>query len=243
MKNHDVQPSSAALSAIHYLANDAAVRGLARAYVSGAAMLNGARTGYLRVLLAHSQIALGLTEPRITSAKHITVLSAADKTAQRTALDATADRLYKLVLDEVGNGLKGRGAAIERHSRTAFARSAASTLRACVSVGIDLRNIGVADAAKGALAKLASARRPHRAASPGRKLASVRRNITTTLDALPEAQARVVAQAMADEIAAWLVKHGKTTRKAAKALATSQPWATKTGVFMPVHLPAPSAQQ
>lgn len=235
----DAAVITATLAQRHYLASDDDVRVLARVSVAGTAMLETSRACYMRVLLAHTQVALGATEPREHSARTLALLDKDARAAQRAKFDDTNARLYALVLAENPAG-RGKGAALERHSRTAFARSAASTLRGAIAVGVDLAALGVADTSKGAIAKLTATRttRKARPQSAKRKLAALRRRITTALDALDKADklaARELAQSLIDQLGGWLVARSTPTTNATAALRDVVPLQLRGQVLLPIR--------
>lgn len=233
---------TATLAQRHYLASDDDVRVLARVSVAGTAMLETSRACYMRVLLAHSQVALGLSEPREHSARALAPIDKDARAAQRSKFDEVNARLYALVLAENPSG-RGKGAALERHSRTAFARSAASTLRGAIAVGVDLTALGVADTSKGSLAKLTAARTTKRARpqqSVKRKLSALRRRITGALDALDKSDklaARELAQSLIDQLGGWLVARSTPTTNATAAIRNNLPLTVRGTTLLPIRAP------
>lgn len=122
----------AAIARAHFIATPAQVETLAHDVVAG---MNADGT-YLRVLVAHMQSKLG--KPR-----------RGKQPPQEPVLDAIHETLYPSVLKGVSNGEEITDA--ERNRRANFARSAASTVRAFIRGGGDVRGVDVATATKAGL--------------------------------------------------------------------------------------------
>lgn len=140
------------LIAAHYAATVAQVESLAHErYTSNVAVLNADGT-YLRIALVDAQSNLG--RPRGRGA-------APNAEAQLTVLTKTHEKFYPAVLkgvttDDIAveNGLDPKEQsrrALERNSRSAFARSAMSTLTAYVRAGGDLRTLDAETVTKASL--------------------------------------------------------------------------------------------
>lgn len=116
----------------HFIATLAQVETLAHDVVAG----QNADGTYLRVLLAHMQSKLG--RPR-----------RGKQPPQEPVLDSVHEALYPSILKGVTNGEEVTDT--ERNRRATFARSAASTVRAFIRGGGDVRAVDVAAATKAGL--------------------------------------------------------------------------------------------
>lgn len=135
----------------HYVATEAQVESLAREQYSAASQVAVANSTYLRVLVAGCQAELGGKRTRAPARPeaHLAVLEKVHQryyeavlrgvTTDDIAQDATLDR------DERGRR------QLERNRRSAFARSAATTLRNYVRAGGDLRALEVDSVSKSEL--------------------------------------------------------------------------------------------
>jgi hypothetical protein len=241
-----------------YLADDATVTALAQAHAAGAAAQAGTRATYLRVLLAHTQVALGAPRPTLHDAKRFATLQPDAALAQQKALKACHDRLYALVLDAITvpdladstrlkAGERSRRARL-RNARSNFARSAAATLRAVSRSQYDLAELGVREASKGRLAALAMKRAPQEHdEQPQRRAALATARAITALEALAglDHQGAVEAgQMLIDRAAALLLGLGTpSVRSMDKATEARRPLRTAGGTFWPVYKPDESRPQ
>lgn len=142
----------------HWVANEHEVETLARdRYVNAhaTAMADGS---YLKITLVAAQANLGKSRKvRAAAAK------SADKEAQLQVLKSVHERFYPHVLkgittDDIAieDGIdttESRRRSLERNARSAFARSAYSTLRAYAEAGGDLRALDAATVSKVGLRK------------------------------------------------------------------------------------------
>lgn len=131
----------AAIARAHFMATAAQVETLAHDVVAG----QNADGTYLRVLLAHVQSKLG--RPR-----------RGKQPPQEPVLDSIHESLYPSVLKGVANG--DEITDTERNRRATFARSAASTVRAFIRGGGDVRGVDVATATKAGLRKAVAPETP-----------------------------------------------------------------------------------
>lgn len=142
----------------HWVATEHEVETLAHERYANALVVARADGTYLKVILVASQAKLG-RKRRTTAA-----LSKADIENQTTVLKGVHDRFYPHVLkgittpDIAVNGetldtTESRRRSLERNARSAFARSAYSTLRAYAEAGGDLRALDAAIVSKAGLRK------------------------------------------------------------------------------------------
>jgi hypothetical protein len=233
----------------NFLATDDDVERLAREFRDAQALGRSTAGTYLKILLAAVQVALTgkpvLRAPRGPAP----VLDDILKAEHREALEAQHERLYAAVLRgavtpdiEPGDGLKpdeARRRAIERNRRTNYARTAASTLRAYIRAGGDVRRVAVPAASKGSLAARTSPapqapeeavkRRVHAAA--GRLTAAVEE-----LAQVDKAMAREALQGAMEEVAGLLSKYGGTpVTRPEQAVGQHRVLRTPVGLFWPME--------
>lgn len=235
-----------------YLANDATIAALARAYAAGTVAQSSTRGTYLRVLLAHTQTTLGAPRPALHDARRFATLQPDAIAAQQKALKATHDRLYAIVLDAISSDAlrdsprlkpaERSARARQRNIRSNFARSAAATLRAVSKAGYDLHELGVKDAAKGRLAALARKRMPQEHDDqPQRRAALATARAVTALEALAGIDHEGAVQAgqlLIDRAAALLLAIGTpSARTPVKANEERRPLKTHGATFWPVYKP------
>jgi len=133
----------------HYVATEAEVEALAAEHQTGMESTTRGSATYLRVLVAGAQSRLGKRGP------------APRAKAQAEVLELVHAKFYPAVLrgitspdiahDDQAEAPEQRRRALERNRRSAFARSAMSTLRAYVGAGGDLRALTVETVSKGEL--------------------------------------------------------------------------------------------
>jgi hypothetical protein len=237
-----------------YLADDATVSALARGYAAGAEAQGATRATYLRILLAHTQAALGAPRPTLVDARRFATLDPAAAAAQGRALKATHERLYGLVLAAITtsdledssrlSAQERKRRALLRNQRSNFARSAASVLRSLSRALYDLHEIGVKDAAKGRLAALARKRSPEAHSADdaqSRRAAIATARAITALELLAEgdhAGAIQAGQLLIDRAAALLLSIGTpSARSPEKATTDRVPLKTHGATFWPVYRP------
>lgn len=164
-------------------ATEAQVEQLAHAMYAAGSQVRSADVTYFRVLLVACQAKLGKRRP----GRRPTL----DSKAQLTVLEAQHERFYAAVLrgvttDEVAHedGLdqpEKQRRALERNRRSAFARTAKSTLAAFAAAGGDLRGLDAATVSKSAV---------RAALAPAEPTDKVARQITRSEGALLRAIAR-----------------------------------------------------
>lgn len=142
----------------HWVANEHEVEILAQERYANAVVVARADGTYLKVILVAAQAKLG-NKPR----RRAVALSKADIEAQAGVLKSVHERFYPHVLKgittadvAIEDGLdtsESRRRSLERNARSAFARSAYSTLRAYAEAGGDLRALDAAVVSKAGLRK------------------------------------------------------------------------------------------
>jgi hypothetical protein len=142
----------------HWVANEHEVETLAHERYANASVVAHADGTYLKVILVAAQAKLGAKRRGKPKA-----MSKADIEAQTQVLKGVHDRFYPHVLKGITtpdiaaeDGIdttESRRRSLERNARSAFARSAYSTLRAYAEAGGDLRALDAALVSKVALRK------------------------------------------------------------------------------------------
>lgn len=132
--------------------------------VSTQDVLVSLRQAYLRVLLAGTQIALGLTAPRQNGVRKPEAIGDEDRTAQLKALNETHANYYAVIVGAVttpeiadSNRLgadERHRRAVERNRRTNYARTAKSALKALVGSGYSLLEVNVLTISKAQIQSL-----------------------------------------------------------------------------------------
>lgn len=155
--NANMVTINAKLEKGHWVANEHDVEVLAHERYANALAVSQLDTTYLKVILVASQAKLGKSRRRTAA------LSKADIETQVAVLQGVHERFYPHVLkgittDDIAieNGLdttESRRRSLERNARSAFARSAYSTLRAYAEAGGDLRALDPATTSKVGLRK------------------------------------------------------------------------------------------
>lgn len=160
------------IASVRYVATAEQVSALARQVVEG---MNADGT-YLRVVIAHAQVALGNTK----RAKQ----PAAERETAISILDDVHTELYPAVLRGVAPANESME---ERNRRATFARSAVSTIRYFIRQGGDLRAVTLSEATKGSLRRAVQPEEPQ--GTP------IERAFHRARDALLRGAAKLVAKA------------------------------------------------
>jgi len=213
----------------HYVATIADITALAHATIDGEQSVVVSRGAYLRALVATTQAELG-AEPRQRNGRHSRI-TRAETPAHLDALNAVAKRFYAIVA-QVAKAKEPAPDNAAFRSRTAFARSAASTVRAFIRAGRDVRALVAERVTKGAL----------RVGPSGRKLTIAQlerraQRLTAALEdvarRLKGADAEAARKALAPAFALLAKASGATTDPRA-ARAARLPLRTKDGFFVPM---------
>jgi hypothetical protein len=223
------------LDSRHYVATPADIASIAKAYSSAISAGQGARGAYLRALIATTQHELG-AKPRLRTS-HGDPLNKESIAAQLKALETVHARFYEVVLDNV------EGTADERNSRSNFARSAVSTVRAYVRAGNDLTLLAAARASKSALAAASPAPKRSKVVSVpvlrnrADKAVQALATLGDTLAKVDKAQAVEVLEQALSKITARLMAYGvaKPIKNAKDAIEQGVPFkGPHGGMFFPV---------
>lgn len=154
------------LEASNYLANEQQVEALAHECYSGQARVGRADTTYLKVLVAGCQSALGqhrgkrVSGPKVTDIQLNTIGSVHDTYYMAVMRGITTQ---DIIHDDNLPADERQSRALERNRRSAFARTAKSTLVGFVRAGYDLRDLVVSTITKSQLREAAQIARhpPH----------------------------------------------------------------------------------
>jgi hypothetical protein len=157
----------------HYVMTEAQVESLALERYNNAAVVLRADSTYLKGLVVAAQAKLG--NGRKTRVK-------INAEAQHTVLNEVHERFYAAVLrgvtthdvasDDALDSKEKQRRSLERNRRSAFARSAKSTLSAYITAGGDLRTLDVEAVTKAALRKAIA--RPNQPTRPRVRLNALR---------------------------------------------------------------------
>jgi hypothetical protein len=143
----------AKLSKGHWVATENDVETLAHERYANAVVVAGADSTYLRVVLVAAQAKLGRargrTAPRVNTEGQLTVLAEVHERFYAAVLRGVTTP--EIAIEPELDSKEQRARSLERNSRSAFARSAASTLTAYVKAGGDLRALDAATVSKAAL--------------------------------------------------------------------------------------------
>lgn len=216
----------------HYVATAADIKALADAAITGEQSVVVSRGAYLRALVATTQAELG-AEPRQRAGRSMR-LPKADIPAHMDAFNAVAKRFYAVVA-EVAKAIDPAPDNAAFRTRTAFARSAASTVRGFIRAGRDIRAIVAERVTKGALRvgpsgrKLTVAQLERRAQRLTAALEDVARKLTG-------ADAEAARKALMPAFALLAKASGATTDPRA-ARAEHRPLRSKDGFFVPMGAP------
>lgn len=225
-----------------YIATATEVEKLARTILDADGLSTGGRSTYFKAVVATTQAELG-SGPRMRNAK-AAKLDEAEVTAHLKAFETVAARFHDAVL-KAAQEIQPKPTSDELRSRTAFSRSALSTVRGYIRGGNDVRALAAHKATKRALATPMSKRKftveilKARATALSEKLAEVAKNLHA---ANREEAAKVMQGVLAQlTVAAGLSAH--MTRDADKAIEASEPFSTKSDVFIPINLAAVREQR
>lgn len=173
----------------NYIAKTAAdIEKVAAGIIDGDIQAATSRGTYLKMVVATVQAELD-SPPRQNTRK-VAKLDAPSITAHMTAFQAVAERFYKAVVRVAQNTVPAPDANLVR-SRTAFARSAASTVRGYIRGGNDIRALAAARTTKASLATPHKRRKASVAAMARRaqRMATELTALVKTLDAADHGEA------------------------------------------------------
>lgn len=235
-----------------YLVSDADLAKFAVVSVAVADTLQTFRQAYMRVLLAGTQVAIGIAKPTQRTPKNYSTLKDDVRATQIRALNDTHARYYSIILaaittpdivDSLRLGADERKRrSIERNRRSNYARSAKSTLAAYLNVGYDLCELNVLKASKTMVRGLVAQRKTPSeeemvGALPERIEAAVKRitAYASTLSADDAAKATEVIQDAMSQLGNILLDMGmKPTKKLDVGVRENRPVQMNEGMFWPI---------
>lgn len=185
------------IASAHYVANDAQIEALAREQYTATAQVGVANATYLRVLVVGCQAELGSRRGRAAPFR---------PDAQLAVLEKTHERYYAAVLrgvttDDVSpeenleRTEKGRR-MLERNRRSAFARSATTTLRNYVRAGGDLRALEPETTTKTGLQQFVSSKAAPDTDKLGARVARAEKSLLAALKRMAKEDPDRAAEAM-----------------------------------------------
>lgn len=215
-----------------YLANTTDIRNLASAVISGAETAVSSQGSYLKALVATTQEECG-GQPRQRNGR-ARRLKGEKLTQQLATFNAIAKRFGAVVLEVAKRD--GAGGDVVR-SRTAFHRSAASTVRTFIRTGHDILPVGLATLTKGSLA-VGSSRRKLTLAQLERRAGALTERVEALakqfMAADPEAARKALVPALAALAAATANGHQRPTRDPKEAIAEGRPLIAGANYFTPI---------
>ena len=225
-----------------YIATATDVEKLTHTILEADLASTGARGTFLKAVVGTTQAELG-SPPRMRNTKGDRLDEETTK-AHMTAFEAVSKRFTEAV-NKVAQAIEPKPSADEMRSRTAFARSALSTVRGFIRAGNDVRALAAHKVTKAALATPKTKRKftvdslKKRAVSMGEELAAIAKNLQAANSAeAKETVTNILAQLAT---AAGLTQH--TTKDMDKAVEAGEAFHTKTGVFLPISLDAVREQR
>lgn len=221
----------------HYVATQADIEKLAGVIIDSDQKVTSCRGTYLKALVATTQHELG-APPRQRNGKSER-LTEAEVAAHLKAFQTVSDRFYAVVMQVAKATVPDPDKALLRQ-RTAFARSAASTVRGYIRAGNDIRVLAAHKVTKAALASPVRRRRLTVDSLKNRatKLAAELERIAKNLSA---ANREIAQETLAPVLARLAAASGATahaTRDPEKAMEEGIALHTKTGFFVPIDLTA-----
>lgn len=225
-----------------YIATPADVEKLALSILSSDQTAQGGRGTYLKALVATTQADLG-APPRMRNVRSAK-LETADATAHLAAFEAVFKRFHEAVVKAAGS-VDPKPDSEALRSRTAFSRSAASTVRGYIRAGNDVRSLAAHKVTKAELATPHSKRKfsveslKKRAETVTEELVSIARNLNAANHEIAQTTLRAIMAQLAE---ATGMLEG-TTKDVSKAVEAGEAFHTKTGVFLPIDLGAVREQR
>jgi hypothetical protein len=220
-----------------YIASAADVEKLAHTILEADITATGARGTFLKAVVGTTQAELG-SPPRMRNTKGEKLDEETTK-AHLAAFENVAKRFTEAV-NKAAQAMEPKPDADMMRSRTAFARSALSTVRGFIRASGDIRALAAHKVTKASLATPKTKRKfsvdalKKRAVSMGEQLMSIAKN----LQAANSAEARETVTTIMAQLAkaAGIAEH--TTKDVDKAIEAGEAFHTKTGVFFPINLAA-----
>lgn len=220
-----------------YIATAADVEKLALSILTADQQVQGGRGTYLKAMVATTQAELG-SPPRMRNTRADRI-EGDEVVAHLKAFEAVFSRFHEAVVKAAGS-LEPKPDSETLRARTAFSRSAGSTLRGFIRAGNDVRSLAAHKVTKASLATPRSKRKfsvdalRTRATAAAETLAGIVKNLSAANSAEgKETVQRIMAQLAA---VAGLTQH--TSKDVEKSIEAGEAFHTKTGVFLPINLEA-----
>jgi hypothetical protein len=225
-----------------YIATAADVEKLAHTILTADQAVQGGRGTYLKALVATTQAELG-SPPRMRNTRADRI-EGDDLMAHTKAFETVFQRFHEAVV-KAAEALEPKPDKDELRSRTAFSRSAGSTVRGFIRAGNDIRALAAHKVTKASLATPRTRRKfsvdalKKRAVSATEQLAAIIKNLT----AANSAEGRETVQTIMAQLAAASGIANHTSKDVEKAIEAGEAFHTKTGVFLPISLEAVREQR
>lgn len=228
------------------------VRALAKEIRDAENIVSTGSTTYLRVLLVGTLKELGHTPRMRASRSALSKLDGNGREAQLKALQTVHDRYYAAICEEIidesmtdsprlGKEERSRR-ALERNTRTNFARSAKSTIASYIKTGFDITGLVVSAVTKRSLynaVKEAQGNVPPSPEKLEKQLDAAASTIEGLAKALCEQNEEAAGRRLAhilNQIAVIALRYGglEPTSLAKEAMEHCVPFRTKDGMFWPL---------
>lgn len=225
-----------------YIATASDVEKLAHDILTADIAAIGGRGTYLKALVGTTQAELG-SPPRMRNVKSER-LEGDSVVEHLKAFEAVYKRFHEAVV-KAAEGMELKGDSEVMRARTAFSRSAGSTLRGFIRGGNDVRALAAHKVIKSALATPRSKRKfsvdalKKRAADSATSLVSIIKNLSAANNAEAKETARVILAQLAK--AAGMTD--RTSTDVEKSVEAGEAFHTKTGIFLPIDLGAVREQR
>jgi hypothetical protein len=223
------------LESKNYVASNDDIQTITRTVLDGATAVDTGARSYLRALIATTQEAIE-GRPRQHAVKRPKLADVAVK-AQLTALDATHERFYKIVLATcAAAGAKGK----VLNQRSNFARTALYAVRTYVRAGNDITALAPARTSKASLMVAGRAKvkpaTPKRLTTRAEKQAGLLVSTLATLAQADKDAAIAALESAMGRLAKELARLGNApVRNPTQALAEHRPLRIGKGVFWPAE--------
>jgi hypothetical protein len=225
-----------------YIATALDVEKLATEILTADQTAQGGRGTYLKALVGTTQAELG-SPPRMRNVKAEKV-EGDDAVAHLKAFELVFKRFHDAVV-KAAEAVEPKPDSETLRARTAFSRSAGSTLRGYIRAGNDVRAIAAHKVTKAALATPRTKRKfsvdalKKRAVDAAGTLAGIVKN----LQAANSAEAKEAVTAILAQLAqaAGMTQH--TSKDVEHAVEAGEAFHTKTGIFLPISLDAVREQR
>lgn len=221
----------------NYVATPQDIERIAGTILDSTQAADSGRGTYLKALVATTQAELG-SQPR-KRPSHSTHLDENGVAAQLAAFEAVYARFHEAVVKVAEATVPDPNAALMR-SRTAFSRSAGSTVRSFIRAGNDIRSLVAAKVIKKALA-VPRARRKFTVEALRKRAVKLTEELAAVLRNLKAANSEIALEAAQPALASIATISGVTSnpvRDVQKALEGNVTLVTRTGTFIPLDLAA-----